>query len=644
MESHVANPPSNGVLQAPVTLCDKCQHPFDPWPHPEPLGLNFRWYDTVEEVRESARSGCDAPEKNVSNVGKFAIYSLTDGINPEEGLLVLISMYWFEDPVNETNMRKQVWSARAFLIPGVQQVVLHGPPGEVRSTYDALGLCKTWLQNCDASHTCQARSHNTPEALPTRLIAIDDDEPRLCPDTSAISRSTSYASLSHCWGLKRFLTLTKSNFSDFTERIPSKDLPKTFQEAMRIARSLGFKYIWIDSLCIIQDDAEDWKRESVLMGSVYGRSGLNIAATGASDGQVGCLFDRQKNWRCQVLLGNNGLKPRLYECFAPELLQPPMDEIPLMRRAWVVQERFLSPRTLHFTKQQMFWVCRSLTACEIWNEGIPRVQHYLDCSLDLPKGDDWLSRSGWPSIVEQYSSCQLTMGRDKLVAISAIAQLIQTDTPDEYIAGMWKTNFAAQLCWSASGGQRYEPSVAPTWSWASNRAPIKYFNSASYTFPVTKEHIEVCDIDVEYLTPSNPFGEIIRGTLDIRCEYLKECTIYTSDSRSGIIIDDNRTLRGHTIIERMDFDDVEQHAGNDTFRAFWLPVVFRSTPHIHSGIVLEPTGVRKGEYRRIGHAEIQMRGNSYHHFPSEPFVPRDEYCARVEIREGEAKHYYIFVI
>jgi hypothetical protein len=212
------------------------------------------------------------------------------------------------------------------------------------------------------------------------------------------------------------LTLVKENFADYVQQIPPEGLTKTFKEAISIARSLGFDYIWIDSLCIIQDDAEDWKHESVRMGSVYGRSALNIAATGASNGQVGCIFDQEEDWRFQVLL-QNGV---LYECFIPEALQPRIEDVPLMSRAWVVQERFLAPRTLHFTKQQVFWVCRCLTACEVWPEGIPRPKSFVDCSLDLPKGPNWLSRFGWPTIVEQYSSCQLTMGRDKLVAISRL--------------------------------------------------------------------------------------------------------------------------------------------------------------------------------------------------------------------------------
>ncbi|KAM0187296.1 hypothetical protein ACHAPQ_006636 [Fusarium lateritium] len=507
-----------------------------------------------------------------------------------------------------------------------------------------LELCRKWLQHCNTSHLCRAASTTTPEALPTRLIAIDGDEPRLCADTSDIDISTQYASLSHCWGLKKFLTLLKSNVPEFTQCIPLESSPKTFQEAIFIAKSLGFKYIWIDSLCIIQDDAEDWKHESVRMGSVYGRSGLNIAATAASDGQVGCWLPRDETWRCQVELGSDGSTPRLYECFPPEMLEPRNEQIPLMTRAWVVQERFLSPRTLHFTKDQAFWVCQSVTACEVWPEGIPRVQHYLECSLDLPKGSGWLSRGGWPTIVEQYSSCSLTFGRDKLVAISAIAQLIQKKTPDDYVAGMWQNDLAAELCWGTSRGQRYMPTTAPSWSWASNSAPISYFNSAPYTFPVTKHYIEVCSIDVEYSTPSNPFGEIISGTLEIRCEYLKECTVYAKEESSGIIIDEKRTLRGRTIIEGMGFDDWEEHAGIETFRAFWLPIAYLPEPGRHSGIVLQPTGVRKGEYRRIGSASVQRSGNSDLHFPSKVFLPREEYCARVDITSGGRREFHIVII
>lgn len=106
--------------------------------------------------------------------------------------------------------------------------------------------------------------------------------------------------MSHCWGGVAFNSLTKANFSSFREIIPVSTLSKTFQNAIYIARYIGIEYIWIDSLCIIQDDLEDWRRESSLMATVYGGSHINLAASGASNGNVGCFFKRQASWRCQV--------------------------------------------------------------------------------------------------------------------------------------------------------------------------------------------------------------------------------------------------------------------------------------------------------------------------------------------------------
>jgi hypothetical protein len=125
------------TLRPPTPLCKKCQPAFDPWPRPyKPGSINLRWYDTVAEAHESASNGCalciqfvkngrekstHAPGKNVSNVGKFAVYSLADGRPWEDGMLVTINMYWFTDPVKEAGMESDVWSASAFLIPGIQQ-------------------------------------------------------------------------------------------------------------------------------------------------------------------------------------------------------------------------------------------------------------------------------------------------------------------------------------------------------------------------------------------------------------------------------------------------------------------------------------------------------------------------------------------
>jgi hypothetical protein len=112
--------------------------------------------------------------------------------------------------------------------------------------------------------------------------------------TEDSSLKSPYITLSHCWGnpklqIKR---LSNANISQFTNLIDDAELPKTFQDAIAIARRLGVRFLWIDSLCIIQDSVEDWVKESSNMGNVYKNSLCNIAATAAPDGRTGCFLQR----------------------------------------------------------------------------------------------------------------------------------------------------------------------------------------------------------------------------------------------------------------------------------------------------------------------------------------------------------------
>ena len=101
-----------------------------------------------------------------------------------------------------------------------------------------------------------------------------------------------YTTLSHCWGKKRIVTTTKATLGQRKLEVQWPRLSRTFQDAINITRALGIRYIWIDSLCIIQDDKEDWERESAKMAEIYSCSYLNLAATGSADGDGGCFFNR----------------------------------------------------------------------------------------------------------------------------------------------------------------------------------------------------------------------------------------------------------------------------------------------------------------------------------------------------------------
>lgn len=140
--------------------------------------------------------------------------------------------------------------------------------------------------------------------LPSRLIDIGhsgmNDHLRLC--TTDIPLDAQYATLSHCWGQLDFVKLSRANLASFRQSIPYQELPKTFQETITITRQFGLRYLWIDSLCIIQDEIEDWSNEAPRMATVYGNSSLNIAATGARDGSEGLFFHRDPDFvrRCLV--------------------------------------------------------------------------------------------------------------------------------------------------------------------------------------------------------------------------------------------------------------------------------------------------------------------------------------------------------
>src|ERR1700760_2111274 len=120
---------------------------------------------------------------------------------------------------------------------------------------DALPVAKHWYRQCCTSHERCNRS--TKSAPPTRLLDISNEEPRLCL-AEEVESSVKYAALSHCWGSLDYVKLTTATFESFRLRIPSEALPKTFKDAIKIAQFFGFRYLWIDSLCILQDSTEDW--------------------------------------------------------------------------------------------------------------------------------------------------------------------------------------------------------------------------------------------------------------------------------------------------------------------------------------------------------------------------------------------------
>ena len=170
------------------------------------------------------------------------------------------------------------------------------------------------------------------------------------------------------------MQLRKDNIESFTDGMEISQVPKSLRDALKVAAKLKVHYLWIDSLCIIQDSTEDWQREAILMSDMYTNSWCNIAATKALDGRDGCFAERTLLDISQcVIEAKWDLQPsQTNVCWIPDIWDYAVDNQKLLQRTWVTQEMILSPRVLHFSEHQMFWECLELRACETFPSGIPR--------------------------------------------------------------------------------------------------------------------------------------------------------------------------------------------------------------------------------------------------------------------------------
>jgi hypothetical protein len=212
--------------------------------------------------------------------------------------------------------------------------------------------------------------------LPTRVLFVGtskDPELRLKETHGSRGR---YLALSHCWGAVLHVKTMKATLAANLQSIDEMALSPLIRDAVEVTRMIGHRYLWIDALCIVQDDHEDWKREAAKMGSVYESAYLTIAATDGRDGDYSLLHPERDllndEYVVELLCDPN--KPQLGSMFFrprkdPKIDQPCIDASPLNKRAWVTQERILSRRILHFSQGMVHWECdhifRSATGSDV---------------------------------------------------------------------------------------------------------------------------------------------------------------------------------------------------------------------------------------------------------------------------------------
>ena len=345
---------------------------------------------------------------------------------------------------------------------------------------------------------------------PTRLVSIANDVVKLVLTTDW-ETSPHYATLSYCWGHNEFIKLTSDKLDSFLNNISYDDLPKTFKDAIYIARKLGLEYLWIDALCIIQDKdgIDDWLRESSQMRFVYGNAYINIAASSATNVYEGC-FTKLKNHNGGFIARITTSEfCRVQHFYSMGVYEESTTETHLASRAWTFQEKLLAPRTLYFGSQGLFWECRSMTASEFLPDGIPGT---FRPQLVRPADEAW----NWNWIVSYYSKANLTQSADKLPALSGVARRQHEATGDEYLAGMWRKGLVGQLGWISRSKNQRPDWRAPTWSWTSIDAKISSWWASDINGLTMNEYVQVLDARTT-LAGSDPFGAVSGGELQLRC-------------------------------------------------------------------------------------------------------------------------------
>ncbi|KAH7090617.1 heterokaryon incompatibility protein-domain-containing protein [Paraphoma chrysanthemicola] len=497
------------MMEPVLTLCEYCcilfsHKSFNVDNESETTVASFLHVDTLPELlrlRKNSDSGCafcaelrrritahDWPDNaRELRIGPAMLIheSMWETLEPEQEGISMIEVPVASDAAARILLRFDIFAA-----PGsyasTQMRVRRRPPSNDRTSPEGIARVRELISDCTDGHwQCNQGDKGF---WPTRLIDVGPtDGSRLAKLVKTSGVPSKYLALSHCWGLPglgiRTLKTTSATIASHMIGIPLKSMPRNFQDAVFMTRALGVRYIWIDSLCIVQDSRDDWAAEGSQMDKIYKSAWLTLAATSASTSEDGFL-DYQLRDRsftiplqhCQSPMeitlqarNNDHIVARFMETRNSSRLEPDIDESTWNSRGWTLQERHLSQRILHFSRTQIFWECRRGFASECGTRikqlpiSITRaygagdssdesdsetrsVDEYssIEVGHDLTKSEDVpvhskssLASAAWPSesinvraglydwwftVLADYSNRKLTFTSDKFPAISGLAK------------------------------------------------------------------------------------------------------------------------------------------------------------------------------------------------------------------------------
>ncbi|KAG4439969.1 hypothetical protein IFR05_004543 [Cadophora sp. M221] len=358
----------------------------------------------------------------------------------------------------------------------------------------------------------------------------------------------SYAALSHCWGASQIITTTTSTLSQRKSLVAFESLSKTFQDAVHITHNLGLKYLWIDSLCIIQDDLHDWETESKKMAAIYQSSHVTICAAKSEDGNGGCFADA--TLRETDPYSGSDIEVNVRKCprhiiseamFTDSSFFHSSSNLHLFTRAWTFQEELLATRVLYYCADEIVFQCKSTLDCQcgristhMAEIGAKTAKQQYEAAL-MDTHDVRKLQVRWYRIIRQYSARNLTKESDRLPALSGLAGVFQSkDVLGRFLAGLWTHDLPLWLTWVVWGShpplERY---VAPSWSWAS------ILSGNQICYPLLEEDGGLGSDEIENrlyilgihceLASSDPTGAINSAFLLVKGKVVKTKLVYNYD-------------------------------------------------------------------------------------------------------------------
>lgn len=395
-----------------------------------------------------------------------------------------------------------------------------------------------------------------------------------------------YAALSHCWGAGSPLKLTTSTLQEYTKGVGVLwgDISPLFRDAIDFSRRLGLRFLWIDSLCIIQDALEDWKVEGEKMAQVYNNAYVTLAATASKDNHstmftpatpvftVNASTDDGQPYRLRIRQDVNQVQESNPSLF------------PLLKRGWVFQERLLSPRVIHFGPGEIFWECFECSRYEF----DPRVYSpKLKMRWESTNCEIW-----WRELIKQYTELELTYPNDRLMALAGVMDKMRTIRRDEYIGGIWKKTLLDDLLWTVVEPEpataRLE--IAPSWSWASRNVAVSY-KALDYFKDVSREfrsyEASVLNINMDVNEPHQ-----IRGSLTLK-------------TKIKPLVPHKNIKEHHDFGEHFYFDCANDLDAWENRELFIVHMQSRSNEEFN--LIVKAATDRSGKYQRVGAMKVTYR-------------------------------------